>query len=247
MPSSLLKNVHIDDSLAKGVARQIIHDALRDIEHRNASFDKHTSRLTTLPGKPKKRMKILAKKFAGMFGDSLICQVRNRGKWETSSTMFFLDYSRHHQMPGAPITLEVMVFPVQADMRNARFFHTGLRVSQHVLERVIQRNGARSILDVTNELRAPMLYLFYAQQEDELDMPPDDVIMVPTPNGFLYCGNGGDQPYENMVLKTFITFVHFSQMSVEQLNQWHYDVSRMPKDILQLYPDEIGKPIPELS
>lgn len=241
MPSVLPKHTHVDKSLAKGISRQIIHDAIEDMERRRNGFSKRVARLSTLPKNRKKRLNVLVRHFAGLFGSSLICQTRSPDKRD-ATTMFFLDYSRHHQVLGAPITLEVMIFPVSADMTDTKIFHSGIRVSQHVLERVIQRNGARTIGDVAKELRLPILYLFFAEQHGELDMPSGKAIMVPTPNGFLYCGNEGPQPYENMVLKTFITFVHFSQMSDEQRNQWHFYVSNMPEDFSCLYPSKPGMP-----
>ena len=240
MSSALPKHTHVDKSLARGLSRQIIHDALQDMDRRRKNFSKKSARLTTLPRSPKKRVRVLAKYFSALFGSSLICQVRKAGKREASSLMFFLDYFREHQVPGAPIVLEVCFMPISPYMKDVQMLHSGIRISRHVLERIIQRNGARSMNDVTSELRLPILYLFFADQEESLDMPPGTILKVPSPNGMLICGNEGDQPYDGMVLKTFVTFIHVSQMTDEQRNLWHYTVSKMPDDISRLYPPEPG-------
>ena len=227
-------DLHIDNSLARGFARQFIRETIDGIARREAEFNSRTARLTSLPKKPAKRLKLLTDYFLRLFGDSVICVTRPPGKRVKEVSVLFLGFRDAYQSPGSPAVLEVLNIPLTPYLQTPGIKHTGVRISQHVLERIIQRNGARSLPEITNELRIPILLLMLTE------IAPEETLWIPSPNGMVLCGSGGDQPFDGLLVKTFITFVHASQMTEQQHAEWREKVSRMDRDLVSAYPASAG-------
>lgn len=219
---------HIDDSLARGLARQMIRQVVKDNKKAARAVGRRLRRITSLPVTPGKKFKILRKNYEALYKNVCVGVCREPGKRIRRQQLFFLASKSVGKNTKENLTLDLLFVDI-SDCGISDAYYGFVNITQHAIERAIKRLGIRTFQELTDELGNILMYLYM--------VPPDcsKPTWMPTKSGMVLCGS--DTEYDGRPVISIITCVAADMMTKEQLVSWKETVRDMP----ELFRDKFGE------